>query len=69
MDSPSRADESQIVQAMIHWLPPVPPVVSNSTGISPCSTVESVVKTLMIVEKASIFESRGCNGLEGGGLW
>ena len=65
-NAPLRADERRIVQAMVQRPLVVPPVVSDSTGMFPPSTVESVEKLAMI-EKASICELREGSGCKGCG--
>ena len=47
-NTPLRADERRIVQAIVQRPLEVPPVVSNTTGIFSPSTVESVEKLVMI---------------------
>jgi len=59
-----RAGGGEIVRTVMHWVLPPPPVVSNSTGASLRSTLESVEKTLTMIEKASICETKGCEGRE-----
>lgn len=57
--APLTSYEKRVIQAIMHWFEPLPPPVSRSTGTSSRSEVESVEKTLMKVEKASIWELRG----------